>query len=50
MVEKFAFSILDLYSNNCAKEKNTELFDLEDIYLKLFIAWPNYNLLTEAGF
>jgi group I intron endonuclease len=46
-LENFAFLILELYPNIVTKEKNKELIDLEDKYLKLLL--PNYNILTEAG-
>ena len=46
-LDKFAFIILELFSETVNVENNKKLLDLEDFYLKSLL--PNYNILTEAG-
>lgn len=44
----FAFLILEILPDIVNKENNKMLLDMEDFYLNSL--FPNYNILTEAGF
>lgn len=46
-LNKFAFIILELFTETVNQENNKDLLNLEDFYLKSLL--PDYNILTEAG-
>lgn len=46
-LKNMAFMLLEIYPEVVDRERNRELIELEDKYLKRYL--PNYNILTKAG-